>query len=127
MTSREVRERGPKKSKRVRALQFRVPFSQTDDDREACETDDDDREACEGPKKKSKRALQFHVPLSQTDDDQVLTFEEWCRLNQFSEHTGRRIIHSPGGPEYVNLTARRYGVTRGANRKFQARRTRRNV
>jgi hypothetical protein len=76
---------------------------------------------------RAKRALAFQTPLSQTNDDQVLTFTEWCRLNRFSERTGRRIIHSSDGPTFVNLTSRRYGVTVGANREWQARRARRAV
>jgi len=77
-----------------------------------------------GPKK-SKRAQLFSEPLSTTNDDQVLTFQEWCRLNRFSERTGRRIIHSSDGPEFVKFTARRYGVTVKANREWQARCARR--
>jgi hypothetical protein len=72
-----------------------------------------------GPKK-SKRALAFQSPLSRTNDDQVYTFTEWCRPNRISERTGRRIIHSPDGPTFVRLTSRRYGVTVGANKSWQA-------
>ena len=75
------------------------------------------------PKTKRVRALAFRTPLSQTNDDQVYTFTEWCRLNRFSERTGRRIIHSSDGPEFVKFTARRYGVTVRANREWQATRT----
>ena len=75
----------------------------------------------------SKRAQLFAQPLSQTNDDQVLTFQEFCRLNRISEKTGRRLIHSPNGPAFVKLTARRYGVTIGANKAWQAARTQRGV
>jgi hypothetical protein len=71
---------------------------------------------------KSKRAQLFAKPFSTTHDDQVLTFQEWCRLNHISERTGRRIIHSSDGPEFVKLTSRRYGVTVRANREWQAKR-----
>jgi hypothetical protein len=78
-------------------------------------------------RKKSERALAFQIPLSQTNDDQVYTFTEWCRLNRISESTGRRIIHSSDGPEFVNLTPTRYGVTVRANREWQMRRACRTV
>ena len=81
------------------------------------------REIRERGAKKSKRALKFQTPLSHSNDDQVLTFEEWCRLNRISEHSGRRIIHSPDGPAFVKLTSRRYGVTVGSNKAWQASRT----
>jgi hypothetical protein len=76
---------------------------------------------------RAKRARAFQVPLSQTNDAQVLTFQEFCRLNRISERTGRLIIHSPDGPESVMLTSRRYGVTVKANREWQARRAHRAV
>jgi hypothetical protein len=61
------------------------------------------------------------VPLS---DDQVLTFIEWCELNSISERGGRKILSEPGGPEVVQLSARRIGITVGANRRWQASRVR---
>ncbi len=63
-------------------------------------------------------------PLSESHPDQVLTFFEWCRLNRFSERTGRRILHGPGGPKVTMLSPRRIGITVGANRTWQASRTR---
>jgi hypothetical protein len=75
----------------------------------------------------SERAQRFAEPLSTTNNDQVLSFQEWCRLNRFSERTGRRVLRSPDGPAFVKLTSRRYGVTVGANREYQARRTQRSV
>ncbi len=73
--------------------------------------------------KKSERALKFQTPLSHSNDDQILTFEEWCRLNRISEHTGRRILKAPGAPAFVKLTSRRYGISVRANREWQASRT----
>jgi hypothetical protein len=58
------------------------------------------------------------------DDDQVLTFEEWCLVNAISPRTGRRILSEPGGPEVVQLSARRIGIRVGANRAWQASRVR---
>jgi hypothetical protein len=82
MTSREVRARGPKKTKRIRA----------------------------------------HFSIDH--DQQVLTFREWCNLNNISERTGRRILKSPGGPVVTMLTTRRFGITLGNNKIWQVSHTR---
>jgi hypothetical protein len=64
------------------------------------------------------------APLSLLLDSQVLTFAEWCRLNRFSQRTGRRVISAPGGPPVVRLSPRRIGITVGANRLWQQSRER---
>jgi hypothetical protein len=58
------------------------------------------------------------------DDDQVLTFAQWCELNSFSPRTGRRILAGLYGPppEVIRLTPHRFGIRRGANRKWQQKR-----
>jgi len=61
-----------------------------------------------------------HLP----DSDKVLTFPEWCLANSFSERTGHRILASGDGPEVVQLSPKRIGVTVGANRAWQISRTR---
>ena len=66
-----------------------------------------------------ERALALDAPLTSLADDQVLTFQEWCRLNRISERTGYRIINGPDGPKTVQLSARRFGITVGANRNWQ--------
>jgi hypothetical protein len=53
------------------------------------------------------------------DDDRMLTFFEWCELNSFSLSTGQRLIASGQGPVFVQLSARRKGVTVGENRRWQ--------
>jgi hypothetical protein len=55
------------------------------------------------------------------DDDAVLTFPEWCELNGFSSRTGRRILAGPPAerPIITWLSARRMGVTRANNRRWQ--------
>jgi hypothetical protein len=58
------------------------------------------------------------------DDDAVLTFKEWCALNSVSERTGRRILASGHGPPVVQLSAKRIGITVGANRVWQEARER---
>jgi hypothetical protein len=58
-----------------------------------------------------------------TNDNQVLTHTQWCALNNFSGATGKRIIASGEGPPIIRLSARRYGISVGANRKWQLSRT----
>ena len=67
----------------------------------------------------ARRVLALDAPLTSLADDQVLSFVEWCRLNRISERTGRRILAGPGGPQIVQLSPRRVGVTVRANRTWQ--------
>jgi len=53
-----------------------------------------------------------------------MTFHDWCALNNFSVSTGRRILASENGPAVTQLSPRRIGITIGANRRWQAARTR---
>ena len=53
------------------------------------------------------------------DDDRVLTFIEWCQLNSFSISTGQRLVAAGEGPVFVQLSARRKGVTVGENRRWR--------
>ena len=57
--------------------------------------------------------------FSGIDDDRVLTFIDWCQLNSFSLSTGQRLISSGQGPVFVQLSARRKGVTVGENRRWR--------
>ena len=50
---------------------------------------------------------------------QVLTFLEWCKLNNISPATGRRIRKSGKGPRFIQLSDRRIGITVGDNRAWQ--------
>jgi hypothetical protein len=54
------------------------------------------------------------------EDDVVLSFSEWIAVNGISPATGRRVLKS-GACEFVQLSARRIGVTIGANRRYQQR------
>ena len=67
----------------------------------------------------ARRVLALDAPLTSLADDQVLSFVEWCRLNRISERIGRRILANPGGPQTVQLSPRRVGVTVRANRTWQ--------
>ncbi len=68
---------------------------------------------------KPRRPSALDRPLSMLLDWQVLTFFEWCRLNRFSERTGRRILKSGHGPPVVQLSTQRIGITVGANKQWQ--------
>ena len=70
-----------------------------------------------------KRTSRLEVPLA-AQDAQVLTFSEWCKLNQISERTGRKILASPDGPVVTELSTRRLGITIANNRVWQASRAR---
>jgi hypothetical protein len=53
------------------------------------------------------------------DDDRVMSFDDWCELNDFSRSTGQRIIASGRGPRFIQLSEKRKGVTVGENRRWQ--------
>jgi hypothetical protein len=57
--------------------------------------------------------------LGALDDQQVLTVPEWCALNGVSLRTGRCILAGGNGPIVTQLSAKRVGVTRGNNRRWQ--------
>jgi hypothetical protein len=46
------------------------------------------------------------------DDDRVMTFSEWCRVNGFSEATGRRLRRAGKAAAFVQLSDRRVGCNR---------------
>jgi hypothetical protein len=54
------------------------------------------------------------------DADEILTFPQWCSINKLSERTGRRVLDAPGGPTLTMLSKRRIGISRRANREWQA-------
>ena len=65
---------------------------------------------------------QFHP-----DDHRVMSFRDWCALNNFSVSTGRRILAGADGPVVTQLSPRRIGITFGANRAWQQSRVRGEV
>jgi hypothetical protein len=69
------------------------------------------------PREITNRAVLHQAGI---DDDRMLTFAEWCQLNGFSPSTGQRLIGSGQGPAFIQLSARRKGVTVGENRRWQA-------
>jgi predicted DNA-binding transcriptional regulator AlpA len=53
------------------------------------------------------------------DDDRVMSFDDWCNLNGFSRSTGQRLVASGNGPQFIQLSEKRKGVTIGENRRWQ--------
>jgi hypothetical protein len=56
-----------------------------------------------------------HRPERQEGDlaahrDRVLTFRQWCEINQFSKATGRRLIRATAGGYSFTVTAIRSGA-----------------
>jgi len=74
-----------------------------------------EREA-ERAKREAERARLAHYQ----NDNQVLTFGQWCLLNNFATSTGRRILAGERGPPPVvtQLSSRRIGITIANNRAW---------
>jgi hypothetical protein len=55
------------------------------------------------------------------DDNRVLSVRQWAELNGFSLSTAERILRGPKSqrPVITQLSARRRGITRGNNRRWQ--------
>jgi hypothetical protein len=62
--------------------------------------------------------------LQHDNENSVLTFLQWCGLNNFSEATGRRIGKAGEGPPITQLSTRRVGITVRNNRIWQESRAR---
>jgi hypothetical protein len=65
-----------------------------------------------------------HDRKIELNQHRVLSFIDWCLLNGISPATGRRILRSGTGPIVTQLSARRIGITIGANAEWQASRAR---
>jgi predicted site-specific integrase-resolvase len=50
----------------------------------------------------------------------ILSFKDWCALNNFSEATGRRIIRA-GKVRVTQLSEQRIGIGEDDNADYQAR------
>jgi hypothetical protein len=66
------------------------------------------------------------MTLEHSDDDEVLTIPQWAKLNTFSLSTAYRILNGPKDqrPEITQLSDKRIGITRGANRRWLKKRAR---
>jgi hypothetical protein len=57
---------------------------------------------------------------SHRQSQRILSFKQWCALNNISEATGRRIIRA-GKVRVTQLSERRIGIGENDNAAFQAR------
>jgi hypothetical protein len=57
------------------------------------------------------------------DDDVVDTFAEWCEAKRISPATGRRLLTSGQGPNFIRLSPRRIGIRRKDDRAWLKART----
>jgi hypothetical protein len=74
---------------------------------------------------RAKREADRETFTDYENDLQVLTLTQWCRLNNFSISTGQRRLRAPDAPPVIQISDKRFGITVGANRVWQARRMRR--
>jgi predicted DNA-binding transcriptional regulator AlpA len=79
------------------------------------------------PREAERCRRQSEHDRANPDDHRVLSFRQWCDLNGFSVSTGRRIINAGTGPEIVQLSPRRIGISVAANAKWLASRVRGEV
>jgi hypothetical protein len=56
---------------------------------------------------------------SHRTSQRILSFKDWCRLNGFSQSTGRRII-AAGKVRVTQLSERRIGIGEDDNAAYQA-------
>jgi hypothetical protein len=70
------------------------------------------------------RKRKTELPFAATHPQQVLSFHQWCLLNDISASTGRRVLVSGEGPVITRVGAKRIGITVGNNAAWQASRER---
>jgi predicted site-specific integrase-resolvase len=58
------------------------------------------------------------------EERRVMSFAEWCELNNLSRWTARRLIKAGKGPAITQISDRLIGVTVRANREWQQSRER---
>lgn len=56
------------------------------------------------------------------DDDEVMSVTKWAEINDLSLITARRVIARGEGPELIQLSPNRVGITRRADREWKRRR-----
>ena len=59
------------------------------------------------------------------NSQRIMSFKRWCLLNDFSVATGRRILASGNGPETIQVTDKKIGVSVAADAAWKASRVRR--
>lgn len=56
------------------------------------------------------------------DDDVVMSVSAWAEMNNLALVTARRLIANGQGPEIIQLSPNRLGITRRADREWKRRR-----
>jgi hypothetical protein len=59
---------------------------------------------------RARQEAQREASTQYENDNQVLTFKQWCRLNNFSTATGKRILNSKNHPPVIWFSERRKGI-----------------
>jgi predicted DNA-binding transcriptional regulator AlpA len=79
-------------------------------------------------KKRIRRHRRQHRPVLTMPlvlhDQQVLSVRQWCQLANISLRTGRKHLAEGTGPEVIQLSDKRVGITVAADREWKARRAR---
>jgi predicted DNA-binding transcriptional regulator AlpA len=70
------------------------------------------------------RRQNFRQGETECHRDKVLTFAQWCAINNFSKTTGHRLVKRGEGPSILQLSPRRIGIRESDNRVWQASRAR---
>jgi hypothetical protein len=70
---------------------------------------------------RARQEAQREATTQYQNDNQVLTFIQWCRLNNFSTATGKRILQGDNGPPVLWFSQRRKGIRVGDDRKWKQR------
>jgi hypothetical protein len=60
-------------------------------------------------------------------DQQVLSVRQWCQLAGFSLRTGRKHLAEGTGPEVIQLSDKKLGITVAADRAWKAARIRKQT
>ena len=77
------------------------------------------------PQKQRRKLLNpLDRPHSAAHPNQILSFFDWCALNNISTRTGRRIIARGEGPPVIRMSKNRIGITNASNAAWQQSRER---
>jgi hypothetical protein len=59
------------------------------------------------------------LAIAAADPDAVMSFGDWCLRNNISQATGHRIVKRGEGPDLVQLSLNRIGVTFRADKAWK--------
>jgi hypothetical protein len=72
-------------------------------------------------KRRKELDAQREASTQYDNPDAVMTFLQWCRLNNISPATGKRILSGDSGPTVTWLSTRRRGVSVRHDREWKER------